>query len=140
MMLPRTLQIVGGIAVSTYSVLTMACGLAMFAEPEQAHPMARALLGMAIEAGALWAFIKGADLLFGRRTQGGLIGARALRIIAGGYAALLAGALLFAVDSQPPLAKIMAASGGAVLVWCLLAIARRRQAIKDREERSRLRA
>lgn len=139
-MLPRAIQIVGGIAVSAYSVLTMVCGLTMFAWSQSPHPAALAIFGLAIEAGALWTFVKGADLLFGRRTQGGLIGAKALRSIAFAYAIMMCLGLIFASGSQPLIVRAVSAFGGVAMICGLLAVARRRQLIKAREESTRFKA
>ncbi|WP_144240834.1 hypothetical protein [Dyella japonica] len=112
----------------------------MFAWSENAHPVAMAIVGVAIEAGALWAFVKGADLLFGRRTQGGLIGTNALRFIAFGYGIMMAGGLIFATGGQPLAVRAVAALGGVVMICGLLVVARRRQLIKALEESARLKA
>jgi hypothetical protein len=139
-MLPRTVQILGGLFVAAYSVLTMGCAVVMFNWPDHDRSMMISMIGLIIEASAIWTFVKAADLVFGRRTQGGLIGATALRIIAALYTLMLTLGVVMGEVGHSLGAKIVALVGGACMVTGLLATARLREAIKKVEDSRRLRA
>ena len=132
-MLPRPVQVVSGLLVAAYSVLTMCCAVVMFNWPDPDHAFAIAAMGFAIEAGAIWTFIKAADLLFGRRTQGGLIGATALRVIAICYSGMMILGLAFGGVGQSLIGRFVAIVGGLIMVAGLVATARHRAAIKRAE-------
>lgn len=129
-MLPRPIQIVGGLFVASYSVLTMGCAVVMFNWPDPDQASATAVAGLVIEAGAMWTFVKAADLLFGRRTQGGLIGATALRVIAIAYSVMMVVGIIMGGVGQSLVGRIVAVVGGLCMISGLLAVARRRAAVK----------
>lgn len=139
-MLSRPVQIMGGLLVAAYSVLTMCCAVVMFGWPDPDHALAIAIMGFVIEAGAIWAFIKAADLLFGRRTQGGLIGAAALRVIAAAYAVMLIAGLVTGSVGHSLAERVVATSGGVCVIAGLLAMARKRQMVKNIEAAGRFKA
>ena len=138
--LARIVQVVAGVLVATSGVLTMCCAAVMFDWPDPAHATMIALLGLVVEAGALFTFIKAADLLFGRRTQGGLIGATGMRIIAVAYFVMLAAGLVAGDVGRSPIPKIVATVGGLLFFSSLLAISRRRAAERRRQSANRFRA
>ena len=132
-MLPRLVQIVGGLFVASYSVLTMGCAVVMFNWPDRDHASATAVMGLVIEAGAIWTFIKAADLLFGRRTQGGLIGATTLRVIAIAYSIMMMAGIIMGGVGHSLIGRIVAVVGGLCVISGLLAVARHRAAVKSIE-------
>lgn len=126
-------QVVGGLLVAAYSVLTMGCAAVMFNWPDPNHAFAIAVMGLVIEAGAIWTFIKAADLLFGRRTQGGLIGATALRVIAIIYSVMMILGLAVGGIGHSFVGRVIAVVGGLSMVAGLVAAARHRAAVKRAE-------
>lgn len=139
-MLPRPVQILGGLLVASYSVLTMCCAVVMFNWPDRDHATAVAALGLVIEAGAIWTFIKAADLLFGRRTQGGLIGATALRAIAITYSVMMVAGIATGSIGHSLAARIVAIVGGLSMIAGLLAAARSREVVNRLESERRFKA
>jgi hypothetical protein len=131
--LPRPVQVVGGLLVAAYSVLTMGCAVVMFNWPDPDHASAIAVMGLVIEAGAIWTFIKAADLLFGRRTQGGLIGATALRVIAIAYSIMMIVGVTMDSIGHSFIGRAVAVVGGLSVIAGLLATARHRAAVKRAE-------
>lgn len=136
-MLPRIVQILGGLFVAAYSVLTMCCAAVMFDWPDPTHAFAIAIVGLVVEAGAIFTFIKAADILFGRRTHGRLIGAKGMRIIAGAYFVMLMVGLATGGVGQSFAVRGLAAVGGLLIANSLLVVARRREAETHREDASR---
>ena len=132
-MLPRPVQVVGGLLVAAYSVLTMGCAVVMFNWPDHDHASAIAVMGFVIEAGAIWTFIKAADLLFGRRTQGGLIGATTLRLIAIAYSLMMIVGVTMDGMGHSLIGQAIAVVGGLSVVAGLLATARHRAVVKRAE-------
>lgn len=139
-MLPRPVQIVSGLIVSAYSVLTMGCAVVMFNWPDRDHASAVAIVGLVIEAGAIWTFIKAADLLFGRRTQGGLIGATALRVIAIAYLVMMVAGVAMGNIGHSFTGRVIASVGSLGMIAGLLATARIREAVKRIEARRQFKA
>lgn len=136
-MLPRIMQIAGGLFVAAYSVLTMGCAAVMFDWPDPTHALAIAIIGLVVEAGAIFTFIKAADILFGRRTHGRLIGAKGMRIIAGVYFIMLMIGLATGGTGQSFGVRGLAFVGGLFIAISLLVVARRREAERYRDDASR---
>jgi hypothetical protein len=128
--LSRPAQILSGLFLGAYSVLTAGCAIVMFDWPDPDHALAVGMLGLVIEAGAIWTFIKAADLVFGRKTQGGLIGAMGLRVIAALYALMMIVILATSGPGHSSFGRFFAAFGSAVVIAGLLVVARKRQAVK----------
>lgn len=136
-MIPRPVQIVCGLLVAAYSVLTMCCAVVMFRWPDPDHASAIAAMGVVIEAGAIWT---AADLLFGRRTQGGLIGATALRAFAIAYSAIMIAEVALGGGEHSFIGRAAAIIGGLSMVAGLLVLARHRAVVKAAEDARRLKA
>lgn len=132
-MLSRPVQILGGLFVAAYSVLTMACAVVMFNWPDRDRVVAFAAIGLVIETGAIWTFVKAADLLFGRRTQGGLIGATALRAIAIVYSVMMIVGIALGGVGNSFIGRLVAIVGGLSIISGLLVTARIRAAVKRAE-------
>jgi hypothetical protein len=111
----------------------MGCAVVMFNWPDPDHASAIAVMGFVIEAGAIWTFIKAADLLFGRRTQGGLIGATALRVIAIAYSIMMIVGVTMDSIGHSFIGRAVAVVGGLSVIAGLLATARHRAAVKRAE-------
>lgn len=138
--LSRPVRILSGLFLGAYSVLTMVCALVMFNWPDPDHALAIGVMGLVIEVGAIWVFIKAADLVFGRRTQGGLIGATGLRVIAGAYALMMILVLTHSAIQHPSSAQILAAVGAVAVIVRLLGTAKKRQNTKTIEDARQLKA
>ena len=118
----------------------MGCAVVMFNWPDRDQASATAVMGLVIEAGAMWTFIKAADLLFGRRTQGGLIGAAALRVIAIAYSIMMMTGIIMGGVGHSLIGRIVAVVGGLCVISGLLAVARYRAAVKSIEAERQFKA
>ncbi len=126
MSLNRPTQILGGLFIAAYSVLTMVCGIAMFLGPPNGFELSWLITGFVIEAGALWTFVKGADLLFGRDRPKGLIGPTAMKIIVCAYGLILIAALVMSFRSRSWQLNAGSLAALSLMIWAALTLARRR--------------
>ena len=80
--LPRWVQVPAGIFFGLVILLCLGGSAALIFSLNEKPPVAVPVLGIVLLIPCLWALSKCVRLITGRRTQGGLIGPRALRTIA----------------------------------------------------------
>jgi len=81
-LLPRSLQIVAGLLLGGFTLLCLAGSVTLVISPSAQAPVLAPTIGVGMVLVCCWLLMKCGRLIIGRKVAGGLMGPRALRLLA----------------------------------------------------------